>query len=148
MSVQFYITIPSNSTSSNTAATFETQLPVNINLEGDWEVGLAEIIYANTWHNVSNDQNIFKFFDMEHNIRQVIRIPPARYESVTDLIDTINTSITIISLRDKIPYDKQIQLSYNDLKKVVQLAMDTNMIKNVRISSHLLYMLGFFRESI
>lgn len=148
MTLQFYVTIPSNSTSSNTAATFETQLPVNINLEGNWEVGLAEIIYANTWHNVSSEQNIVRFFDAEHTIRQIIRIPPARYENVKDLIDTINMSINVVSMRDQIPYDKQLLFGYNDLKKVVELAMDTSMIKNLKLSPHLIYMLGFLESQL
>lgn len=148
MTNQFYMTLPSNSKSGNTAAIFETSLPINVNLNGDWEVGLAEIIYANTWHNVSTEQNTIRFFDYEHNIRQIIKIPAARYETLGELIETINSSINVVSTRENIEYAKSILFGYNDLKKVVQLVFDADVIKNLRISPHLMYMLGFLEEQL
>jgi hypothetical protein len=145
---QFFMTLPSNSKQGNTSATFETYLPININLEGDWDVGLAEIIYANTWHNVSGEQNMVRFYDAENNIRQIIYIPPARYESVKDLLHTIQTSIDIVSTRDKINYGKMLLFSYNDLKKTVQFTVLSDVIKNVKLSPHLLYMLGFLEDQL
>jgi len=48
MNDQFYLTLPSNSTSEgNSASNFTTSLPIQVNLEDKWEVGLAEIIYGN-----------------------------------------------------------------------------------------------------
>ena len=37
----------------NTLADFTTRLPNNIDLTGDWEVGLVEIQYPHNWYNVS-----------------------------------------------------------------------------------------------
>ena len=42
---QFYVTLPSNTEKDDTASNFRVKLPNHIKLEGEWEVGLAEIIY-------------------------------------------------------------------------------------------------------
>jgi hypothetical protein len=59
MNNHFYVTLPSDSSAAyypnNTVARFITRLPERIRLEGDYEMGLAEIIYPHTWYNVDND---------------------------------------------------------------------------------------------
>jgi len=53
---RFHLTLPSNSSmhyySENTVARFATKLPNNINLDGEWEVGLSEISVPSHVHNV------------------------------------------------------------------------------------------------
>ena len=48
----FYLTLPSNSSMqiypTNTLTNFNTQLPNSLFLDGDWEVGVAEIQYPYT----------------------------------------------------------------------------------------------------
>jgi hypothetical protein len=55
----FYITLPSDSSANlypdNTIGRFVTKLPEQIRLEGEHEVGLAEIIYHHIWYNVDNE---------------------------------------------------------------------------------------------
>ena len=52
----FYLTLPSNSSMDyfpdNTMTRYTTKLPKRIQLEGDWEVGLAEIQYTRLWFNI------------------------------------------------------------------------------------------------
>ena len=52
---EFQVTLPSNSSASyfpnNSPACFTTMLPTNIDLEGDWEVGLMDIQYPFNWPN-------------------------------------------------------------------------------------------------
>ena len=52
----FYITLPSNSSPTvypnNTLTNYRVKLPQPISLEGEWEVGLAEIIYPHQWYNI------------------------------------------------------------------------------------------------
>lgn len=146
MTNQFYMTIPSNSKAGNTAAVFETNLPVNIKLEGEWEVGLSEVIYANTWNNVSDGQNQVQFYDKTNNIRQIIKIPPARYEHVSNLLGTITSSIKVVSLRDKVPYSSNFLLNYNDFRKATEIVIDSDIIRSIKLSPHLMYMLGFLDD--
>ena len=61
----FHVTLPSDSSMSyypnNTVAHFKTKLPETIRLEGEYEVGLAEIIYPHSWFNVDNSNRRYWF---------------------------------------------------------------------------------------
>ena len=52
MNSHFYVTLPSDSSAgyypNNTVARFVTKLPERIRIEGDYEMGLAEIIYPHS----------------------------------------------------------------------------------------------------
>ena len=52
----FYMTLPSNSSTAfypeNTLADFKTKLMTSIELNGDWEVGMSEIMYPRSWFNI------------------------------------------------------------------------------------------------
>ena len=56
---QFYLTLPSDSSSQyypeNSTASFNTKLSERIELDGDYEVGLAQLIYPHSWFNFVND---------------------------------------------------------------------------------------------
>ena len=53
MNSEFFVTIPSNTKfDGNTTANFTTRLPQKIHLNGNWEVGLVEIIYPHSWKNI------------------------------------------------------------------------------------------------
>jgi hypothetical protein len=58
MSNHFHITLPSNRSlefyPQNTIARFTVKLPETIQLDGDFEFGLAEIIYPHSWYNLDN----------------------------------------------------------------------------------------------
>ena len=55
---QFYLTLPSDSSSKyypeNTTACFKTKLNARIELDGEYEVGLAQLIYPHSWFNFNN----------------------------------------------------------------------------------------------
>ena len=55
----FYMTLPSNASMkiypNNTVAKYTTQLPTNVELDGEWEVALTEIMYNNKWANISGE---------------------------------------------------------------------------------------------
>jgi hypothetical protein len=58
----FYLTLLSDSSGvfypNNEIARYVTKLPERIRLEGDYEVGLSELVYPHTWYNVDNrDKN-------------------------------------------------------------------------------------------
>src|SRR5664279_2701702 len=58
MTHQFFITVPSDSSMKwypqNSVGRYTAQLPQPISLDGQYEVGLAEIIYPQTWYNIRN----------------------------------------------------------------------------------------------
>jgi hypothetical protein len=61
----FHITLPSDSSMKtypdNTVAHFTTKLAETIRLDGDYEVGLAEIIYPHAWYNIDNSNGLYWF---------------------------------------------------------------------------------------
>ena len=60
---QFYLTLPSDSSSKfypeNTTACFKTKLSERIELDGEYEVGIAQLIYPHSWFNFNNNQNFY-----------------------------------------------------------------------------------------
>ena len=40
---------------------FVTKLSRTLQLDGEWEVGLAEIVYPHTWYNIREGKNLWKF---------------------------------------------------------------------------------------
>jgi len=58
MSQQFYITLPSDSSMEyypdNTVAIFTTKLSEEVELNGDYKVRLAEILYQQSWYIINN----------------------------------------------------------------------------------------------
>lgn len=86
-----FLTLPSNSSASvflnNTQSEFRTQLPEAIELEGEWEMGLAEIMYPKSWYNLLHNEQITigSAFNME--------IKQGLHESVEELFKVINENI-------------------------------------------------------
>ena len=61
MESEFYVTLPSNSSMQyfpdNKTSNFVTKLSRTPQLDGEWEVGLAEIVYPHTWYNIREGKN-------------------------------------------------------------------------------------------
>ena len=148
MASQFYMTLPSNSASTNSAAEFLTTLPVNIHLDGEWEVGLAEIIYGNTWFNITNANNIISFYSRVLDLDVKIKIATGRYESCLGLLETIANTFDERSKTDNINLSRKLYFAYNDSVKRCQMMIDTDEIHNLKMSPGIAYMLGFDLEQI
>ena len=62
----FHVTLPSDNSldtyPNNTASRFTVKLPDRIELNGDYEVGLAEFMYPHTWFNFDNSDARFHVF--------------------------------------------------------------------------------------
>ena len=116
--MSFYMTLPSDSSQQyfpeNTISHFTTQLPVPVELNGQWEVGLSEMIYPHTWYNINQSNNSFGF-DLDENVGtrelETRRIPVGCYESVTDIIK----AMTLERFKNK------IALSYSHVTKKVKV---------------------------
>jgi hypothetical protein len=61
----FHVVLPSNGSSDsypdNTPSKYTTKLSERIQLDGDYEVGLSELIYPHTWFNFNNEAGKFWF---------------------------------------------------------------------------------------
>ena len=83
----FYLTLPSNSSAKyfphNHAGHFITQLPEQIDLNGEWEVGLAEIQFSTKYTNVSSEGLWLKYTtpDIRSSKARLPRIDPTESHS-------------------------------------------------------------------
>ena len=61
MESEFYVTLPSNSSMEyfpdNKASNFVTKPSRTLQLDGEWEVGLAEKDYPHTWYSICEGKN-------------------------------------------------------------------------------------------
>lgn len=112
----FYVTLVSDSSlpffPGNKISHFVTQLPTSIDLNGEWEVGLSEIIYPHSWYNINASNNAFSydFGDGKLNKRT---IDDGCYEVMYDLLSAIQLSLP------KNP--SKFSFSYNKTTKRVKI---------------------------
>ena len=92
METEFFVTLPSNSSMQyfpdNKTSNFETKLSRTPQLDGEWEVGLAEVNYSHTWCNIREGKNSVEIY-VPGKWFQEISIQPGYYEKVQDVIDAL-----------------------------------------------------------
>ena len=77
----------------NKTSNFVTKLSRTVQLDGEWKVGLAEIVYPHTWYNIHKGQNSMEIYAPD-NLFLVFKtaeysIQPGYYEKVQDVIDAL-----------------------------------------------------------
>lgn len=114
---QFYITLPSNSSTQyyphNAVSHYTTQLPKRIDLMGSWEVALIEIHYPGNFENVTENGNYVLI--QANNAGTECKIPPGLYESIDTLLSHVNICIESVGM---FKYDKEhssIKLLIDDI---------------------------------
>ena len=159
---QFYLTLPSNAGESNTTANFRVQLPNPINLQGNWEVGLAEIQYPFSWNNIDqtmkgvNSWDNVLFISFKPSVMKEtqvsVHIPSGHYESIHELLDAFKHEF---STKKVYPYEggkkrgkakplgKYIQIDYRPMQKRIKISLNTNFIKGIILGNRLQYLFGF-----
>ena len=135
--MSFYVTLPSDSSqkffSGNKIYHFITQLPSPIELNGEWEVGLSEIIYPHSWFNVTENRNSFIFEISEGNVSRNVQktISPGCYESISDILKAMN---------DILFHDK-VYLGFNKSTKRVKITVKEGF--SITFNDGLRQLLGF-----
>jgi hypothetical protein len=84
----FYVTLPCDSSMSffprNTIAQYNTKLLERIQLEGDYEVALVELLYPQTFHNIYNsDESLY--LELVQNGDVVFNISSKALTTITKL---------------------------------------------------------------
>ena len=91
----FYLTLPSNSSlkyyPDNTLSKFTTQLAQPIALSGSWEVGLAEVQYPHSWHNI---EEAWILYESASGFGLNLSLPSGLYDTPQQLIEELNALIT------------------------------------------------------
>ena len=89
----------------NKTSNFATKLPRTLQLDGEWEVGLAEIDNPHTWNNICEEMNSVEIYIL-YQLLQEISIQSGYYEKVQDVINALlkagltNTTDVVVSYDD------------------------------------------------
>jgi len=141
---RFYVTLPSNSSTDyypeNTVARYTTKLADKIELESEWEVGLAEISFPSEVENVVYGHCYFDLYINDVHMRRVT-LPSGHHKRVRSLIDTIHRE-----QRSQIPLQSHepllVELSYVRGKISLKLHENPNAYIAIEFSRDLARMLG------
>lgn len=121
----FYLTLPSNSSMKhfpdNNASHFHTKLPRSFHLNSDYEVGLAEIMFPNSYLNISEGECTLDFRTEADTALQHAVVEGGLYNSPVVLINTLNSMVRK-KLGEKA---KGIKFRYNIPSKRALVVMST-----------------------
>lgn len=131
MAKDFYMTLPSNSSRDyfpdNTTSKFRTKLPQNINLEGEWEVGLRAINFPHDWYTITTSQSI-RLTRLSPSRRvpklyeKYIRIEPTYFATPSSITEYISKQIelefekpvTVNGKSHQISRDQWLRIEYDE----------------------------------
>ena len=138
---QFYITLPSNTIGdgNNTPSQFIVRLPQKVNLVGDWECGLCQLIYPHNWEILTNEEREIKIQDANKK-EHVIKLPDSCYDTVKDVIEAIQFYIQN-NINENI--SKGVFLTYHSSIKRVYIKIVKDYVKKITFSAGLAKKLGY-----
>jgi hypothetical protein len=137
--MSFYITLPSNASMElfpdNLIGNYSTKLCNTIELEGEWEVGLAEIMYPVTWLNTKPLS--MKIITKDETFTVTLTILP--YETRNDIANKMNMFFI----------KKRLNLvAHNDIERnQFMFTFHENNIKKMELDPVLAKILGFSFET-
>ena len=98
----FYLILPSNSLVNNRTGNYTVILPSEINLYGEWECALTELVYPYTWINVpekieQTSQYFFNQFNIQYSNEKQGKffIQHGNYDNVQKLVDALNDPLDV-----------------------------------------------------
>ena len=134
----FYLPCPSNASmhifEDNTLSSFTVNLPQPLVLKDQYDVGLAEIQYPQSWNNIRKGSNTFEIvYSYPHKTgkkkkekHMVKKVPPGYYGNIPDLIKVIKSIYG--STLDKKSTDKVkligMDITYNPSTRRVHISAD------------------------
>ena len=99
----FYITLPSGGEGNKTSS-FIVNLPYEVDLHGEWEVALVDVIYPTSWYNVYDNNKWVKFchlkpvdntevYDCKEDDYKEYALTNGYYDKVDDILEQMNVFI-------------------------------------------------------
>lgn len=139
----FYLTLLSNSSMEyypdNKTTNFSTKLPKPLKLEGEWAVGIVEFQYPCTMFTVQEHENIIYITkrmlmpgDLKpSSVMYKAHIPATNYENISNILTALN------NIKEKIKF------RFDDISKLVNVAIADDSITSITLSPKLSFQLGF-----
>jgi len=138
--MSFYITLPSNvrdsgAVGTNSNASYVTQLPRPLALRSsEWEVGLVDIHYTNSWMNVQSES--ITISDTIRKTSKTLQLRPGRYISIPELVNELHRLLTNDGTQ------KSVAFHYDNVRHKVFLLV-SKVGLNVTLSRGISTQLGF-----
>ena len=116
----------------NTLAQYTVHLPTPLELSGDYEVGLAELQYPQSWDNVRRGSNTIQLYihyswKREKDVIIEKEVPPGYYHTVEELIDVIKR-IYGSTNRENVTLEG-LDIDYNAVTRRVSINTDNMKLK-------------------
>ena len=106
-----------------TLSSFTNNLAEQVNLEGQWEVSIAEISYPSMYQNIT--EGLFIFFDEKLSIStSTYNLKPGLYTSITDIVEAMKTLIQERNNHNETCIT--VKVSRRTQKSVIMVASDTS----------------------
>ena len=141
MESEFYVMLPSNSSMQyfpdNKTFNFVTKLSRTLQLDGEWEVGLAEIDYPHTWYNICEGNSSVEIYAPDKWFQVFNTVQPGYYEKVQDVIDALFKA-GLANLTD-------VVVTYDDTSKRVTVRCAKGAILKLR--GDIARMFGFLNDT-
>ena len=132
MAHSFFVTLPSNSSPllypDNATTHYRVKLAQPISLEGQWEVGLADVIYPHQWYNIDEDSEYSYTVNGHQWWRK--KIDPGYYEDTKDVVQLLETN-----------YPEHIQYVYHEKTRRLEIRLDEGV--QVRMKGTLAEVVGY-----
>jgi hypothetical protein len=140
--MSFYITLPSNASLNlypdNQPGKFFVKLPQTIDVSSQYEVGLAEIQFSNSYFNVLEGEVWLRYYPPAKAPVTILKLTPGLYRSAESVVDEFNK---VIVRQEVSGQQAKIRFYYNKGSKKAQLKLFSE--GEVRISETLKDILGF-----
>jgi hypothetical protein len=144
----FYITLPSDNSVNyypdNTVAHFTSRLPHRIRLDGDYEVGLSEIIYPYSWFNFTNgDEEVFTYF-LKGETRSVKSIfESGQFAAESILVKSLNDKIADLVVSETNRKDLRAVFRFDDVLRKMRVTVSCREDEAFYMSDRFKNLFGF-----
>jgi hypothetical protein len=141
----FHVTLPSDSSldtyPGNTTSRYTIKLSERLELDGDYEVGLAELIYPHTWFNFNNSDGKY-FINIIKNQREAIKyvFKSGYYADGTAFATSLNQQLARATLEIA-----NVRLRFTFNPTTLRITIDNSSRNWVILSNEFMKFLGFTR---
>ena len=134
----FFVTLPSNASldiyPNNKISHYTTKFAKPIDLNGIWEVSLAEVQYIQSWYSLTEEDSICHIIqrDGKRTQNSNFNITPGYYKNIDEVVSEINNNLKKMELG--------IELFYNRMKNKIRIVSQKHFA--FKANGKLAYMLG------
>ena len=137
----FYLTLPSNSSADhfpdNTVSDYISKLPKEINLDGSWEIGVAEVLYSRNWFTIPSSGQYWVYYKTPEAFVN-FNLPIGYYKNARQLVKDLMTCLK----QELGEIEPKVQITINGYRNFVRIILERTFTGVFLLGSDLQKMLG------